>query len=202
MDEHAPDPVDDAKAALRRRLRAARRARAVPDRARAAEEIAAVLAARPEVRAAGSIAGYAAMPTEPSVDPALDRVRHHARVLLPIVEPGHRMSWAADDGPRRAPAAGIGGAEPTGEPAGDDALARVDVVLVPALAVSRDGLRLGQGGGYYDRALAGVTGPLRVAVLFDDELLPAGAVPAEPFDLRVDAVVTPSGWYPVSATAA
>jgi 5-formyltetrahydrofolate cyclo-ligase len=65
--------------------------------------------------------------------------------------------------------------------------------------VGRNGARLGRGGGYYDRALrhAGVDAIL-VAVVFDDELL--DDVPAEPHDLPMTAVVTPSGgWLPLDA---
>ena len=69
------------------------------------------------------------------------------------------------------------------------------MVLLPATAAGADGRRLGQGGGFYDRALASVPphrlgGPLRVALVHDDELLPAGAVPAGPYDQTVDVVAT------------
>jgi 5-formyltetrahydrofolate cyclo-ligase len=60
--------------------------------------------------------------------------------------------------------------------------------------VARDGVRLGRGGGYYDRALRHVRpGAALVAALFDDELVEA--LPAEPHDRRVTAVVTPSGGW-------
>ena len=71
--------------------------------------------------------------------------------------------------------------------------------VVPALAVSRDGVRLGRGGGYYDRALAHARpGAVLVAVVFDDELL--DEVPAEAHDHRVTAVVTPSGGWEIIGT--
>lgn len=71
------------------------------------------------------------------------------------------------------------------------AVASADVVLVPAVAVDRTGVRLGRGGGSYDRALARV-GPaiLTAALLYDGELV--DSVPAEPHDQRVRAVVTPA----------
>jgi 5-formyltetrahydrofolate cyclo-ligase len=73
-----------------------------------------------------------------------------------------------------------------------DAVARADLVLVPALAVDRRGVRLGRGGGSYDRALARV-GPnvLTVALLYDGELL--DEVPAGPLDQRVRLAAQPSG---------
>jgi 5-formyltetrahydrofolate cyclo-ligase len=84
-------------------------------------------------------------------------------------------------------------AEPVGPRLGVDAIAAADVVLVPALAVARDGVRLGKGGGSYDRALARArTGALVVALLWDGELHDAGDLPVEPHDRPVDAVVTPS----------
>ena len=63
------------------------------------------------------------------------------------------------------------------------------MLFMPATAVDRDGNRIGQGGGYYDvfqshLAAAGRDIP-RAAVVFDDELLPAGSIPAEPFDRPV-----------------
>jgi 5-formyltetrahydrofolate cyclo-ligase len=82
--------------------------------------------------------------------------------------------------------------------AGGLVVAHCTVLLLPALAAGRDGVRLGQGGGFYDRLLSKLAaypaGPLRVAVVHDDELLPAGAVPAEPYDLDalVDEVLTPT----------
>jgi 5-formyltetrahydrofolate cyclo-ligase len=84
--------------------------------------------------------------------------------------------------------------EPLGPRLGPTALGTADVVVVPALAVSRDGARLGRGGGYYDRALQHARpGAVLVALLFDDELL--DEVPAEDHDHRVTAVVTPSGGW-------
>jgi 5-formyltetrahydrofolate cyclo-ligase len=66
------------------------------------------------------------------------------------------------------------------------------VVLVPGLAVSVDGVRLGRGGGSYDRALARVPGGTFTCVLlYDDEV--GRDVPAEPHDRRVLAAATPGG---------
>jgi 5-formyltetrahydrofolate cyclo-ligase len=63
-------------------------------------------------------------------------------------------------------------------------------VLVPALAVDDRGNRLGRGGGSYDRALARAAG-LTIAVLYDGERV--AALPTEPHDIPVQAVVSPSG---------
>jgi 5-formyltetrahydrofolate cyclo-ligase len=62
--------------------------------------------------------------------------------------------------------------------------------VVPALAVDRTGLRMGRGGGSYDRVLARADRAYSVALLHDGELLEK--VPAEPHDRRVRAVITPT----------
>jgi 5-formyltetrahydrofolate cyclo-ligase len=80
--------------------------------------------------------------------------------------------------------------EPGGARLGVDAVADVDVVLAPGLAVGADGTRMGFGGGCYDRALALVDPSTPVAVLlYDDEVL--DAVPREEHDRPVTMVVTP-----------
>ncbi|QWW20592.1 5-formyltetrahydrofolate cyclo-ligase [Schaalia sp. 19OD2882] len=72
-------------------------------------------------------------------------------------------------------------------------LACADVVLAPALAVDASGTRLGQGGGWYDRALLHVReGVPVVAAVFDEEVLPAGTIPRETHDRSVNAVITPT----------
>jgi 5-formyltetrahydrofolate cyclo-ligase len=77
---------------------------------------------------------------------------------------------------------------------GPTAIGTAEVVVVPALAVDRNGLRLGRGRGYYDRALRHARpDAVLVALVFDEEFL--DEVPAEPHDHRVTAVVTPSGGW-------
>ncbi|TDB95060.1 5-formyltetrahydrofolate cyclo-ligase, partial [Micromonospora fluostatini] len=81
--------------------------------------------------------------------------------------------------------------EPAGPRLGVTAIAGADLVVVPALAVDRRGLRLGRGGGSYDRALARVPATVpTVALLHDGELV--GSLPAQPHDRPVRAVVTPA----------
>lgn len=118
-----------------------------------------------------------------------------ARVLVPVIEPERRLSWASwHPGVATARAANAPVDEPVGERLGTDALAAATAVVMPALAVAEDGMRLGQGGGYYDRFLAELPRSVpTVALVFEDELLPAGAIPAEPTDRPVDGVVTAAG---------
>lgn len=75
---------------------------------------------------------------------------------------------------------------PGGPPAGD-----LDVIICPGLAFTRDGHRLGQGGGYYDRALARFPQARKIAVAFPCQIV--ATLPHEPHDAIMDAVITPSG---------
>lgn len=182
------------KNAMRSRIRDERRARPAGQRDADAAALAAVVLELPEVLAARCVALYASMPTEPGTEPLRRALRAGGtRVLLPVVLPDGRLDWADDDGELR-PAAGPGGPEPAGARLGPDGLREAQVVLVPALAVDTLGHRLGQGAGYYDRALAAAGPSVHVfALVHDNEVLDAAIepVPAEPHDVPVDAVVTP-----------
>lgn len=79
--------------------------------------------------------------------------------------------------------------EPDPARCGKIALSEVDFALVPALSCDRAGVRLGYGAGYFDRLLAGAgTRTFRVVAL--PEALVREAVPAEPHDVPVDALLT------------
>jgi 5-formyltetrahydrofolate cyclo-ligase len=63
-------------------------------------------------------------------------------------------------------------------------------VVVPGVAFTSDGARLGRGGGHYDQLLARRVGEVRVGIAFDLQIVPA--IPEEAHDERMDLVVTPS----------
>jgi 5-formyltetrahydrofolate cyclo-ligase len=186
-------PVDGAKIALRDQLLTARRRRSLLEVGEAARAIAEHVLGLPEVRRAATVAAYVSIGQEPGTGPLIDRLHEDGRhVLLPVVLPDLDLDWARYAGPDALVPARMGLLEPAGPTLGVDAIAGADVVLVPGLAVDRTGLRLGRGGGCYDRALARVPGGTPVcALLFDDEVI--DRVPAAPHDRRVNAVATPAG---------
>ena len=71
----------------------------------------------------------------------------------------------------------------------------LDVLIVPGLAFSRDGARLGKGGGFYDRFLSRLKRdgwrPLVVGLAFTQQVIDAQEIPLEPTDERIDRVVSP-----------
>jgi len=174
------------KSALRRQLLDRRSSLSPATLLETGQRLAAVL--QPVCAAAGTVAAYAAVSAEPPTAPLLARLPG-VRLLLPVLLPDGDLDWAEHHPaqPLRPSLRGL--LEPTGPRLGARAIGEADVVLVPALAADRAGRRLGRGGGSYDRALLRADG-LVVALLHDGELL--DAVPAEPHDVAVDAVVTPS----------
>ena len=182
-----------AKLALRDQLVAARRRIPLPGLGEGARRIAAHLLASEEVRRAATVAAYVSVGREPGTSALLDAlVATGTRVIVPVVLPDLDLDWATYDGPGSLASARLGLLEPVTPRLGVDAVATADVVLVPGMAVSPSGDRLGKGGGCYDRALARVPVGTPVVVLLHDGEVGLD-VPVEPHDRPVTAAVTPSG---------
>jgi 5-formyltetrahydrofolate cyclo-ligase len=189
----ASDELAAAKADLRRRLVAARRALSEADRAESGRRLRDAVLGLPETQMAGTIAAYCSIGSEPDTRGLLFALwKRGSYVLLPVLLPDGDLDWASYEGPDSLAAGPRGLLEPgPAEPRrGTGAIARADLVIVPALAADRRGHRLGKGGGSYDRALARVGGPVpTVALLYDGELL--DEVPAGPHDVRVRLAAQP-----------
>jgi 5-formyltetrahydrofolate cyclo-ligase len=182
-----------AKVAARDRLLTARNRRPLVEVGKAARAIAEHLLASGPVRRAATVAAYVSVNGEPGTGPLLDGLRAAGkRVVLPIVLPDKDLDWAVYTGPESLVAARFGLLEPVAEPLGPDSIGTADVVLVPGLAVSPTGFRLGRGGGCYDRALGRVpVGTFTCALLYDEEV--GVDVPVEPHDRPVLFAATPTG---------
>jgi 5-formyltetrahydrofolate cyclo-ligase len=192
LTDEADASVRSAKADLRASILAARRARPADDASAIRSKLLdLVRRQRPAV-----IATYVPVGTEPGGPDLPEFLARSfpctARILLPVLLADLDLDWSPYTGPASLVTAGRGLREPTGPRLGPSAVARAQLVIVPAVAVDSSGRRLGRGGGSYDRALAR-TAPsaVTVALLHDGELV--DAVPAEPHDRRVRAAITPSG---------
>ncbi|WP_078516701.1 5-formyltetrahydrofolate cyclo-ligase [Streptomyces sp. HGB0020] len=197
---HLGRTAEPDKRTLRRELLAVRSRLTADDVQEAADALAECALRLPELAEARTVAAYVSVGAEPGTLALLDALHARgARVLLPVLLADNDLDWGAYAGRGSLARVQHGGKmalfEPSGERLGPDAVTRVDVVLLPGLAVDARGMRLGRGGGSYDRVLARLerTGaqPALVVLLYDAEVV--ARVPAEAHDRPVHAVVTPSG---------
>lgn len=186
----------DAKAELRTRLIAARKALPAQQRAAEAEAVTSALLGWLPARAR-TVCAYVPVGTEPGSPAMLDALDGAGlRVLLPLtITAGPErtplpLRWARYV-PGELAQADFGLLEPIGARLPAEAISEADVVIVPALAVDRRGTRLGRGAGFYDRSL-----PLRgasaalLAIVRDDEFV--DELPAQPHDVPMTHVLTPA----------
>ncbi|MFI7403404.1 5-formyltetrahydrofolate cyclo-ligase [Streptomyces sp. NPDC049541] len=188
------------KRMLRREILAVRNRLTADDVRESADALAGRALELPELAHARTVAAYVSVGSEPGTLALLDALRERGvRVLLPALLPDNDLDWGAYAGEGSLARIQHGGKmalfEPAGERLGPDAVTGADVVLLPGLAVDARGMRLGRGGGSYDRVLTRLeraeARPALVVLLYDSEVV--GHVPEEAHDRPVHAVVTPSG---------
>lgn len=177
------DPVVAAKVEARRAVRAARRD-ALPGEDRSAVgarlAAAALAVAQRVVPPGGRVTAYQAMSTEPPTEPMIAALQAAGYdIIVPVTLTDRQLDWCHPDRPA--------------ERLGAAAVRQAALVLAPGLSVDETGTRLGQGGGYYDTALAGLGDDVPVLVVLNDRELVPGPLPREGHDRRVDGVLTPGG---------
>ncbi|MEU5093810.1 5-formyltetrahydrofolate cyclo-ligase [Streptomyces sp. NPDC020996] len=197
---HIGRAAEPGKRMLRREILTVRSRLTADDVQEAANALAGRALELPELAHARTVAAYVSVGTEPGTVALLDALRARGvRVLLPVLLPDNDLDWSAYAGEGSLARVRHGGKmalfEPVGDRLGPDAVAEADVVLLPGLAVDTRGLRLGRGGGSYDRVLARLeragARPALLVLLYDSEVV--ARVPEEAHDRPVHAVVTPSG---------
>jgi 5-formyltetrahydrofolate cyclo-ligase len=192
-----PDAAESQKAetqkrALRAQIRERRRIRTSTERANAAAAITGHLVDLATGLHARSLSAYLSLPDEPGTRDFVEwACGQDVRVLLPVSRADGLLDWAPYDG-KEEDVDILGLPAPTSELLGPIAINDVDLIIVPAAAVDRSGMRMGWGRGYFDKTLGSMENcPPVYAVIFDDELV--DSVPRERHDQPVDGVVTPGG---------
>ena len=148
--------------------------RAELDMAAVGRGMAQALFSLPQWQSAGAVLAFAAMPDEPDTAEILRRaLADDKRLLLPRVRSKTEMDWVEIPALRLLRPGAFGIQEPAGSAAA--------LALVPCLAASRDGVRLGRGGGYYDRFLAHYKG---AGLLLCPEALLLDELPCDDWDAR------------------
>lgn len=176
------DPVRMDKAELRRRMRQVREL--VGDHLLRSVDLWAQVAALPEYASARSVMAFVGAKGEPDTDPLFARLeRDGKRLLLPRVEDGHLV---VGDGAAPRANSKFGISEPTGPAV---PVAEVGFVIVPGLAFTAAGDRLGYGAGFYDKFLPTLpAGVPYVGVCFAEQLV--DTMPRDAHDVRVQRVVS------------
>ena len=184
--------LPERKSLVRRQVLATRDKLSQDQRKGAGQALLQLLLELPELGMAGTVAAYVSIGSEPATRALIFALwKRGSYVLLPVLREDNDLDWASYEGPSSVKPGRHGLLEPTESLRGPGAIASADFVIVPALAVGQDGVRLGRGGGSYDRALARV-GPAvpTFALLYEGELV--DSVPAGDHDQRVRAVAQPT----------
>lgn len=144
------------------------------------------------------VAGYWPIVTEIDPRPLMARLEERGLTCaLPVIAgdgvPLLFRAWSPRDGAVTA------GPRGTFEPLPSAAEVKPDVIIAPVLAFDREGRRLGQGGGYYDRTLEALRAEKPVVVIgLAYALQEVEAVPEEDMDARLDWLLTERGLTQVS----
>ena len=189
--DHDEVALRSRKVALRRQLSAQRQKTNDIERTVAGKSLRDSVLSLPEIQMAGTVAAYVSVGTEPQTRGLIFALwKRGTYVLLPLLLDDYDLDWASYEGPDSLAEGPRGLLEPTEPPRGVQAVTSADLVIVPALAVDSGGMRLGRGGGSYDRALARVGAAVpTVALIYDHELL--DEVPAGDHDQPVRMVARP-----------
>jgi 5-formyltetrahydrofolate cyclo-ligase len=186
--------MQQTKAELRATILLARRAIPTQQHDSEAQALAGHLSAL--VTDAHTVCAYVPVGSEPGSIELIDSLHGRgARVLLPVARSDagvpQPLQWG-EYHPGELVEARYGLREPAHPRLAAAAIAQASVIVVPALAVDRTGVRLGRGAGFYDRSLplADATAKL-IAVVRDGELV--DHLPAEPHDVRMTHALTPRG---------
>ncbi|GGH44011.1 5-formyltetrahydrofolate cyclo-ligase [Microbacterium album] len=186
------DALDQAKRALRAELRERRQQLSDAQRAAAAEGVRAQLDALVTARGARSVSCFLSSPTEPGTRPFIEAaIARGIRVLLPITREDGLLDWTVASPGGEEVVGALGVPEAVGEVLGPIAVNDVDLMIIPAAAIDRSGMRLGWGRGFYDKTLGSMDRrPPVYAVIYDSELV--DSLPRDVHDQPVTGVVTPT----------
>ncbi|WP_102194252.1 5-formyltetrahydrofolate cyclo-ligase [Microbacterium aurantiacum] len=184
--------VEHAKRALRADLRERRQLLSDAQREAAASAIGERLDALVDAHDARAISCFLSTTNEPGTRDFVARaVRRGIRVLLPVTRADGLLDWAVATDEGEIAEGLFGLPEPSGEVLGPIAVNDVDLMIIPAAAVDRTGMRLGWGRGYFDKTIGSMEKcPPVYAVIYDSEIL--DSLPREVHDQPVTGVVTPS----------
>ncbi len=185
--------VREQKAIIRALIRDRLRLLSPSERAVASSQVCCRLQQEAVWRGAQTVLLFSPLADEPDIRPALrDALSAGKTVALPRFEEkeGLYVACRVTDLIRDLHPGHFGVAEPISD-CPVIPLNRLDFVTAPGVAFAPDGSRIGRGKGYYDRLLASIRG-LKCGIAFDQQLVES--IPAEPHDIQLDCILTPTHW--------
>jgi len=187
------EPSHPSKAALRAEIRERRRIMTPLERDKAEDLLLTAMIRVVDERVAGRIACYISTPDEPPTTKFLAwALSHGLEILVPAAREDGLMDWVAYSEGDEFTQDDLGLPVPENTTYGPIVLSQVDLIFVPAASVAAsDGMRLGWGRGYFDRALGALQHEAPTyAVVYDHEVV--DDVPREIHDQAVKGAVTPT----------
>lgn len=151
------------------------------------DKVVQMLVQNEKVRDAKTILAYYPLPDELDIRPFLDLFYKEKRILLPVIH-NNEICLKKYQGKEALREGAYRILEPVINEFSDD-LDAIDVVLIPGVAFTRDGKRLGRGKGYYDRFLPKLSTAFRIGVCYDFQL--SDTLPTESYDQIMDLVISP-----------
>lgn len=182
-------PASEKKAAVRREMRERLSSLSAPDRAERSHRLVRRLAALPQWRAARRVLLFSPLLSEPDVD-LLWTTGHLVgkQCAYPRID-GDQLTLCEVATPADLQPGRWSLREPPNLVVNRRTIANFDLLLVPGLAYTASGSRLGRGGGFYDRLFcSSAAGPLKIGLAFAFQL--RERLPVEPHDVAVDLVIT------------
>ena len=144
------------------------------------------LLGHPRMVQAQSVLMYYSLPDEVCTHQAVDELLEQGkRVFLPVVVDGENMQICEYRGPHDLRIGAYDIMEPVGKRC--ETVDSIDVVVVPGMAFTPDGRRLGRGKGYYDRFLSAHPSLYRIGICFPFQL--ESDIPTDDFDVKMNEVI-------------
>lgn len=179
--------IMDSKCRLREKMKEVKRLLTPEYKDKASDRIFDCISRMPEFVSVTKVMLYHSLPDEVITHSVIDEWAKDKTIYLPIVH-GDDIVVARYSDSLKMKKGDFGILEPTNELIiSDEELSEIEVCIIPAVALSRKGERLGRGKGYYDRFLSGLS-LTKIGVCFNDQLV--DSIPTEKTDILMDFVIT------------
>ena len=155
------------------------------EKAEAGNNVLDILKSTPEVISTENIVAYWSMPDELPTQKIIEFLSANHKIYLPVIT-GDQIIFHRFEGNDHLEKEKLYGIL---EPKSQETLPEnaPSVVLVPGIAFSPDGQRLGRGGGYYDKILAKLKNTYKIGIAYKCQIV--DEIPSEPHDMKMDKVI-------------